>query len=95
VHALDHALRKALVPAYPALAHVRLADYKVRILDPDQATDATTRVFLEAACDEERWSTVGCSQNIIDASCQALLDSFELFLLREEERATQTEEVVA
>jgi len=96
VHALDQALRKALVPAYPALAHVRLADYKVRILDPDQATDATTRVFLEAACDEERWSTVGCSQNIIDASCQALLDSFELFLAREEERSlTQNEEVVA
>jgi 2-isopropylmalate synthase len=95
VHALDRALRKALVPAYPSLAHVRLADYKVRILDPDQATDATTRVVLEAACDEERWSTVGCSQNIIDASFQALMDAFELFLLREEERSAQKQEVVA
>lgn len=96
VHALDKALRKSLLPAYPHLEQVRLADYKVRILDPDQATDATTRVVIEAACGEERWSTVGCSQNIIDASCQALMDALELFLLREEERAAaQKQEVVA
>ncbi len=87
VHALDQALRKALLPAYPQLQEVRLADYKVRILDPDQATDATTRVVIEAACGEERWSTVGCSQNIIEASCQALMDALELFLLRQEERS--------
>jgi 2-isopropylmalate synthase len=84
VHALDQALRKALLPAYPHLSAVRLADYKVRILDPDQATDATTRVVIEAACGEVRWSTVGCSQNIIDASCEALMDALELFLLRED-----------
>ncbi|MBU6454959.1 MAG: citramalate synthase [Cyanobacteria bacterium REEB67] len=96
VHALDQALRKALLPAYPQVATVRLADYKVRILDPDQATDATTRVVIEAACGEERWSTVGCSQNIIDASCEALMDALELFLLREEEKAgEQMQEVVA
>ena len=82
VHALDRALRKALVPRYPDLAEVRLADYKVRILDPEQATGATTRVLIEAACGTERWSTVGCSENIIEASCQALLDSLELPLLR-------------
>jgi 2-isopropylmalate synthase len=82
VHALDRALRKALLPRYPELGQVRLADYKVRILDPEQATDATTRVLIEAACGEERWSTVGCSQNIIEASTQALTDSLELFLLR-------------
>jgi hypothetical protein len=86
VHALDQALRKALLPSYPSLKEVRLADYKVRILDPDQATDATTRVVIEAACGEERWSTVGCSQNIIEASCQALMDTLELFLLRQQER---------
>jgi 2-isopropylmalate synthase len=86
VHALDQALRKALLPAYPHLSTVRLADYKVRILDPDQATDATTRVIIEAATGEERWSTVGCSQNIIDASYQALADSLELFLLRQQEQ---------
>jgi 2-isopropylmalate synthase len=90
VHALDQALRKALLPAYPQLHEVRLADYKVRILDPDQATDATTRVVIEAACGEERWSTVGCSQNIIEASCQALMDALELFLLRQEERSAES-----
>ncbi len=82
VHALDLALRKALVPAFPSLADVRLADYKVRILDPAEATQASTRVLLEAAHGEERWGTVGCSKNIIEASCQALADSLELFLLR-------------
>lgn len=83
VHALDLALRKALLPSYPALSTVRLADYKVRILDSDRATEATTRVFVEAACEGYRWSTVGCSRNIIEASGQALADSFELFLARE------------
>lgn len=87
VHALDMALRKALVPSYPEIENVRLGDYKVRILDPDQATDATTRVVIEAIDEEERWSTVGCSQNIIDASYQALADSLELYLLRQKERA--------
>jgi 2-isopropylmalate synthase len=82
VHALDLALRKALLPFYPQLAHVRLADYKVRILDPAEATHASTRVLIEAAHGEDRWGTVGCSQNIIEASAQALADSLELFLLR-------------
>jgi 2-isopropylmalate synthase len=96
VHALDLALRKALLPAYPSLAEVRLADYKVRILDPDSATDATTRVVIEATCGDERWSTVGCSQNIIDASYQALADSLELYLLRQAELESSTKtEVVA
>jgi 2-isopropylmalate synthase len=87
VNALDLALRKALVPSFPKLADVRLVDYKVRILDPAEATLATTRVLIEAACGEDRWSTVGCSQNIIEASLQALADSLELFLLRA--RATE------
>ena len=82
VHALDKALRKALVPTYPALAEVVLVDYKVRILDPESHTDAKTRVLIEAALGEERWSTIGVSQNIIEASWQALADSFELHLLR-------------
>jgi 2-isopropylmalate synthase len=82
VHALDRALRKALVPHYPALADVRLADYKVRILDPESATGARTRVLIEAAMGEERWSTLGVSKNIIEASGQALADSLELPLLR-------------
>jgi 2-isopropylmalate synthase len=83
VHALDRALRKALVPHYPRLADVRLADYKVRILDPEAATGARTRVLIEAAQGEERWSTIGVSENIIEASGQALADSLELKLLRD------------
>jgi 2-isopropylmalate synthase len=82
VHALDRALRKALEPLYPGLRSVRLADYKVRILDPESATGAKTRVLIEAARGEERWSTIGVSQNIIEASGEALADSLELYLLR-------------
>lgn len=93
VNALDRALRKALLPSYPDLEDVRLADYKVRILDPEAATEATTRVFIEAAHGDERWSTVGCSPNIIDASYQALADSMELYILRTQ--AMRAAEVVA
>ena len=82
VHALDRALRKALEPLYPSLRDVRLADYKVRILDPESATGAKTRVLIEGAWDEERWSTIGVSQNIIEASGEALADNLELHLLR-------------
>ncbi len=82
VNALDLAMRKALVPTYPQLAEVHLADYKVRILDEQAATEATTRVLIEAAHGEQRWSTIGCATNIIEASCQALVDSLELPLLR-------------
>jgi 2-isopropylmalate synthase len=89
VHALDRALRRALLPPYPELEQVHLVDYKVRILDPDTATAATTRVLLEAASGTERWTTVGCSQNIIEASGRALADSIELCLLRSAERAAR------
>lgn len=92
VHALDQALRKALQSSYPEVGQVRLADYKVRILDPECATEATTRVVIEATTGDQTWSTVGCSTNIIDASYQALADSVELYLLRKQE---QREEVVA
>jgi 2-isopropylmalate synthase len=91
VHALDRALRKALEPLYPSLAEVRLADYKVRILDPESATGAQTRVLIEGACGEERWSTLGVSRNIIEASCEALADGLELHLLRRRERASGAE----
>jgi 2-isopropylmalate synthase len=88
VHALDRALRKALVPAFPDLAEVRLTDYKVRILDADKATAATTRVLVEAARGDVRWSTVGCSPDIVQASVLALADSYELCLLRSGARAS-------
>ena len=85
VQALDRALRKALLPHFPHLERVRLVDYKVRILDPGEATGATTRVLVEAAAGDQRWACVGCSVNIIEASAQALTDSLELFLLRHQE----------
>ncbi|HEX6292555.1 MAG TPA: citramalate synthase [Herpetosiphonaceae bacterium] len=85
VHALDCAMRKALVPFYPELAAIHLVDYKVRILDEHAATAAVTRVLIEAARGDERWSTVGCSANIIEASWQALTDSLELPLLRSQD----------
>jgi 2-isopropylmalate synthase len=63
---------------------VHLVDYKVRILDEQAATEATTRVLIEASDGENRWSTVGCAQNIIEASWQALADSLELPLIRKQ-----------
>ena len=83
VNALDLALRKALLPRFPKLRHVRLHDYKVRILDEAAGTFAVTRVLIECGDvrDGRRWSTVGCSANIIEASWTALADSMEYALL--------------
>ncbi len=77
VNALDAALRKALSPRFPGLKSVSLHDYKVRILDGAAATAATTRVLIESGRGLKRWTTVGCSSNIIEASLEALVDSFE------------------
>jgi 2-isopropylmalate synthase len=86
VNALDAALRKALVDVYPSLATVKLADYKVRILDGDKATAATTRVLIDSKDGPHHWSTVGASTNIIEASWRALVDSMEYALLHEPDR---------
>ena len=83
VNALDAALRKALLPAYPRLADVQLGDYKVRILDGSKGTASMTRVLIDSHNGHDRWSTVGASTNIIDASWQALADSMEYALLNE------------
>jgi len=77
VNALDAALRKALLPVYPRLGEFQLADYKVRILDSDSGTAATTRVLIDTQNHHKRWSTVGASGNIIEASWLALADSME------------------
>src|SRR2546430_429545 len=77
VNALDAALRKALSPRFPALDDVSLHDYKVRILNGDAGTAATTRVLVESGKGTKRWTTVGCSSNIIEASLLALVDSLE------------------
>ena len=81
VHALDLAMRKALLPHYPKLRKMRLTDYKVRIIDSDHATGATTRVTIDSTDGRRSWTTVGCSSNIVDASWQALADSFEYALV--------------
>ena len=81
VDALDRALRKALSQFYPEIAKIVLTDFRVRILDPKEATGATTRVLVESTDGEKRWGTVGVSPNIIEAAWQALLDSVEYKLL--------------
>jgi 2-isopropylmalate synthase len=81
VNAIDAALRKALGPRFPALDGVSLHDYKVRILNGDAGTAATTRVLVESGKGTRRWTTVGCSSNIIEASLLALLDSLEYAIL--------------
>lgn len=77
VNALDAALRKALVPIYPKIKAFQLTDYKVRILDGKNGTAAMTRVLIDTRNGHHRWSTVGASANIIDASWLALADSIE------------------
>jgi 2-isopropylmalate synthase len=85
VNALDSAMRKALTPSFPSLRDVRLTDYKVRIIDPERATAAKTRVLLEATHGDEQWTTIGVSDNVIEASTEALVDSIELHLIKNRE----------
>jgi 2-isopropylmalate synthase len=77
VNALDHALRKALEKFYPELAEVRLLDYKVRVLPSGDGTGSHVRVLIESGDGKQKWSTVGVSYNIIEASWQALVDAVE------------------
>ena len=84
VNALDHALRKALEEFYPGLRTMKLLDYKVRILDESKGTAAKTRVLVTSGDGEETWGTVGVADNIIEASWQALVDSIEYKLRRDE-----------
>ena len=94
MHALDGALRKALVPVYPALEKVQLVNFAVRIVNSRAATAARVRVVIESADtvpDEdgniEHWTTLGVSENIIEASWLALVDSIEYKLLKERVRS--------
>ncbi len=82
VDALDNALRKALEKFYPQLGEVRLTDFKVRILDSTDGTAARVRVLIESDDGQERWGTVGASENIIEASWEALVDSIEYKLMK-------------
>ena len=83
VNALDHALRKALEQFYPTLRAVRLLDYKVRVVDQGSGTGSIVRVLIESTDGKRTWSTVGSSENIIEASWFALSDSLEHWLARE------------
>lgn len=82
VNALDAALRQAISPHFEALAHLRLSDYRVRVLDTSKGTGAVTRVLLDTTDGDRTWSTIGVSDNIIEASWQALMDSIVYGLLR-------------
>jgi len=84
VNALDHALRKSLEKFYPQLREVKLLDYKVRVLAADKGTQSKVRVLIESGDHKDTWGTVGVSENIIEASWQALADSIEYKLLAEE-----------
>ncbi|NCJ07367.1 citramalate synthase [Synechococcales cyanobacterium C] len=83
VSALDAALRKALANFYPVIDQFRLTDYKVRILDSSDGTAAITRVLVESSDGQQRWTTVGVSANIIEASYQAVAEGIEYGLLRQ------------
>lgn len=84
VNALDGALRKALLPAYPGLETMHLVDYKVRVINSAEGTAARVRVVIESADKDDVWSTVGVSENIIEASWLALVDSVEYKLFKDQ-----------
>ena len=92
VNALDLALRKALAAFYPALDHVHLVDYKVRIVDGDAATAARTRVIIETGHESGTWITAGADANIIAASLAALHDSLEYAIWRLDARPERRDE---
>jgi 2-isopropylmalate synthase len=83
VSALDNALRKALDSFFPDLDTMRLVDFKVRVIDGNHGTAAKVRVFIESRDQDQIWSTIGVSEDIIEASWQALADSFQFKLASE------------
>lgn len=85
VSALDNALRKALAKFYPDLGSMGLVDFKVRVIDGRSGTQAKVRVFIESRDSDDIWSTIGVSEDIIEASWQALADSFQYKLAKQEE----------
>lgn len=88
VNALDNAIRKALKPFYPSLSEMHLTDFKVRVLDEKAGTAAKVRVLIQSQDAHDSWGTVGVSENIIEASWQALVDSIEYKLLKDQRIAS-------
>jgi 2-isopropylmalate synthase len=84
VNALDNAARKALKPFYPSLAGMHLTDFKVRVLDEKDGTAAKVRVLIQSQDEHDSWGTIGVSENIIEASWQALVDSIEYKLFKDQ-----------
>jgi 2-isopropylmalate synthase len=82
VAALDLALRKALVHVFPFFDNLRLVDYRVHIVNAQAAVDARVRVVIQSSEGNDTWGTVGVSENILNASCQALVDSFQFMIMR-------------
>ncbi|MFA5060301.1 MAG: citramalate synthase [Candidatus Omnitrophota bacterium] len=87
VDALDKALRKALNKFYPHLNQMHLSDFKVRVLDTKAGTAAKVRVLIESQDDKDSWTTVGVHENIIEASWEALMDSVEYKLLKDQKKS--------
>jgi 2-isopropylmalate synthase len=83
INALDNALRKALKAFYPTLSKMHLTDFKVRVLDEKAGTAAKVRVLIQSQDEKDIWNTIGLSENIIEASWQALVDSVEYKLLKD------------
>jgi len=86
VNALDAAMRKALNGSFPSLRKLHLVDYKVRVINSEAATAAGVRVVIESQDENDVWGTVGVSENIIEASWLALVDSFEYKLHKDVEK---------
>ena len=82
VNALDSAIRKALLRFYQQIRDFRLVDYKVRVLDENRGTAAKVRVLIETSDGHDDWGTVGVSENLIEASWRALVDSIEYGIVR-------------
>jgi 2-isopropylmalate synthase len=94
VHALDMCLRQCLATLYPSIADVRLTDYKVRVLEPRRGTAAKVRVLIEWSDHRRSWATVGVSDNVIEASWQAMVDAIRLELMRLSEQDDSVEKAV-
>ncbi len=89
INALDNALRKALKDFYPTLSKMHLSDFKVRVLDEKVGTAARVRVLIQSQDETDTWSTIGVSENIIEATWQALVDSVEYKLIKDEKAQSQ------
>lgn len=86
INAIDNALRKALEKFYPSLKEVKLLDFKVRVLTAGEGTAASVRVLIESGDKTDKWGTVGVSENVIEASWQALVDSIDYKLYKDEKK---------